>query len=73
VTLSRRSRSRQTDGADHDEDDRIRVAEREIAAAHLIEKKKHADGNDDGRAHQSANGTSAARASNTITHRKKAS
>src|SRR5260370_25587991 len=68
VALGRGSRSGEDNNADHDEDDWICIAERKIAAAHLVEKKKHADSNDDSGPHQPANRTSAARASNTVTH-----
>src|SRR5207244_2780444 len=62
---------RSSDLTDHDENDRIRVAERKITAAHLIEEKKNADGNNDGGAHQPANRATPARAADTVTHRKK--
>jgi hypothetical protein len=70
VAVSRCSRSRKADCTDDDENDRIRVAERKITAAHLVEKKKHADGNNDGGPHQPANRATAASASDTVTHQR---
>jgi hypothetical protein len=62
-------RGGQADGANDDEDDRIRVAEIEVTAAHFMKKKEQADGDDNGRAHQAANGAAAARTTHAITHR----
>src|SRR2546429_1642205 len=69
VTIGRRSRSGKTNRADHDENDGISVAKRKIATAHLVEQKKHANGDDDRRPHQPANRTSTACASNPLAHR----
>ena len=54
--------------ADHDENDWPGVAEVEVAAAHFLEQKKHADGYNDHRAHEAADGATLASASNTIAH-----
>ena len=41
--------------------------------AHLVEEEEHANRDNDGRAHQAANGAAGARATNTITHRSSSS
>src|SRR5207249_192033 len=66
-----RNRGGQADHSDDDENDRICIAERKIAAAHLVKEKEYADGNDDSRTHQPANRTLPACATDTVTHRKK--
>lgn len=59
----------QANESNDDDDNRIGVAEVEVAATHFRQKKKDADGYNDNRTHKAANGATLARATNTITHR----
>jgi hypothetical protein len=61
-------RGGQQNRADHDQNHGIRVAEVKITTAHLLQKEKHADGDDHRRAQQSANRASRAAAPDSITH-----
>jgi hypothetical protein len=68
MALTRSRGRRETDETDHDEDDRISVGEIEVAAAHFLEQKKHADGDHYDGPHESADGATLAGATNTIAH-----
>ncbi len=52
-----------------DDDNRIGVAEVEVAATHFGQEKKNSDSHDDNRAHKAANGATLTIATNAITHR----
>jgi hypothetical protein len=54
--------------ADDDENHGVGVVEFKVAAAHLLEEEKDADGDDDRRADEGANGASRATASDLIAH-----
>jgi hypothetical protein len=69
MPVHRGERRSEAHRSNDDENDRKRVAEGKVATAHLIEEEEHAHGNNDGGAHQAANGAAAARATGTITHR----
>jgi hypothetical protein len=56
MTLPRRESGSQADNADHDQDDRVRVAEIEVASPHLVKQEEHAKSYDDRRAHQTTAG-----------------
>lgn len=65
-----RSHSRgKADKTDYDKDDGIGVAEVEEAAAHFLQQKKYADGDNNDGAHEAADGATLASATNTIAHR----
>jgi hypothetical protein len=53
---------------DYDKDHGIGVGEVEIAAAHLLQQKKYADGDNNDRPHETADATTLAGATNTIAH-----
>ena len=58
----------ETDETDYDEDNRIGIAEVEVASAHFLQQKKHADGDDYDGPHEATDGASLAGATNTIAH-----
>jgi len=68
MTLARSHRGGQADETDDDEDDWIGVAEVEVAAAHLLQQKKHADGDNNDGPHEATNAATLAGATNTIAH-----
>jgi len=61
-------RGGEADKTDYDEDNGIGVAEVEIAAAHLLQQKKYADGDNNDRPHEAADAATLAGATNTIAH-----
>src|ERR1700692_1227175 len=67
VTLHGRNRRRKTNDADHRQNYRPSLSKRK-AAAGLFEEKQCAHGDDHRRAHQAADGTAAAMATNAVTH-----
>jgi hypothetical protein len=58
----------EADEPNHDDDDRIGVAEIEEASAHFRQKKEYADGYNDHGSHKAANGAALAGAMNSIAH-----
>jgi hypothetical protein len=58
----------EADEPNHDDDDRIRVAEIEETSAHFRQKKEYADGYNDHGSHEAANGAALAGAMNSIAH-----
>ena len=64
-----RERGGEKDCADDDENHGVGVAEFKEAAAHLLEEKEDADGDDDCRADEGADRASRATASWVIAHR----
>jgi hypothetical protein len=67
VALHGSQSRRETDNADHNQNDWPRLTEGKTAAS-LLEKKEHAHGDNHCGAHQAANGTAAAVATDTVTH-----
>ena len=68
MALAGSHRGGEADQTDYDEDDGIGVTEVEIAAAHLLQQKKYADGDDDDGPHEAADAATLAGATNTIAH-----
>ena len=68
MAFARSHRGGQADETDDHEDDWIGVAEVEVAAAHLLQQKKYADGDYNDRPHETADATTLAGATNTIAH-----
>jgi hypothetical protein len=58
----------QADEPDYDEDDWIGVAEVEVAAAHLLQQKKYADGDNNDGPHEATDAATLAGATDTIAH-----
>ena len=68
MALARSHGGGQADEADYDEDDWIGVAEVEVAAAHLLQQKKYADGDNNDGPHKTTDAATLAGATNTIAH-----
>src|SRR5208282_5604592 len=58
----------EADETNHDENNRVGIAEVEVTAAHFRQQEKHADGNDHHGAHEAADGATLAGASDAIAH-----
>ena len=68
MTFARSDSGREANQSNHDEDDRVGVAEVEVAAAHFRQQKKHADGHNDDGSHEAADGAALTVATNSIAH-----
>lgn len=68
MALARSERGCEADEPDYDDDDRVSVAEIEVAAAQFRKKKEYADGHNDHGTHEAADGAALAGAMNSIAH-----
>jgi hypothetical protein len=68
MALARSHSGSEADETDYDEDDWIGVSEVEVAAAHLLQQKKYANGDNNDRPHKATDAATLAGATNTIAH-----